>query len=318
MARLLFASLLCHATVATGLLPRINAAVIVPGFLSGASDFKAMADTLTSRGIPTVVVPMPVWHWLPCLGGRSMRPMLERIDHTVRHLAANGGDVTSVPDFQYSPLDCWADFRQTPGGVFSVGGSVEPDEYPVVEPRGTFPPAGAPQGRVAIIGHSAGGWISRVYLSDRSYGGKAYGGASLVHSFVTLGAPLADSAGPAFRGVAWTNREDPPADVRCLAVGATGTPGDSNGKLTLNAYSFCIDGGDGSKIDGDGVTPTFSSVALPGAETLVLDGVTHFPWSDVFGGPQFAPELAEDHRNGKPWYGTPETVELWAPWLEKQ
>ena len=43
-----------------------------------------MADTLTSRGIPTVVVPMPVWHWLPCLGGRSMRPMLERIDHTVR------------------------------------------------------------------------------------------------------------------------------------------------------------------------------------------------------------------------------------------
>jgi len=45
-----------------------------------------MADTLTSRGIPTVVVPMPVWHWLPCLGGRSMRPMLERIDHTVRLL----------------------------------------------------------------------------------------------------------------------------------------------------------------------------------------------------------------------------------------
>ena len=36
MARLLLTSLLCHATVATGLLPRINAAVIVPGFLSGA------------------------------------------------------------------------------------------------------------------------------------------------------------------------------------------------------------------------------------------------------------------------------------------
>ena len=36
MARLLLTSLLCHATVATALLPRINAAVIVPGFLSGA------------------------------------------------------------------------------------------------------------------------------------------------------------------------------------------------------------------------------------------------------------------------------------------
>jgi len=294
------------------LLPRINSAVIVPGFLSGASDFKSLADTLTSRGIPTVVVPMPVWHWLPCLGGRSMRPMLERIDHTVRHLAANGGDATSVPGFQYSPLDCWADFWQTPGG------GVEPDEYPVVEPRGTFPPAGEPQGRVALIGHSAGGWISRVYLSGRSYGGKAYGGASLVHSMITLGAPLADSAGPAFRGVAWTNREDAPPDVRCLAVGATGTPGDSSGRTTFLCYSFCINGGDGSKVDGDGVTPTFSSVALPGAETLVLDGVTHFPWSDVFGGPQLAPELAKEHKNGKPWYGAPETVERWAPWLEEQ
>ena len=309
--------MLLHASAGLAAMPRINSAVIVPGFLSGASDFKSLADTLTARGIPTVVVPMPVWHWLPCLGGRSMRPMLERIDFTVRHLAASGGDVSSVPNFQYSPLDCWEDFRETPGGVFAVGGSAEPDEYPVVEPRGTFAPAGVPQGRVALIGHSAGGWISRVYLSDRSYGGKAYGGSSLVHSLVTLGSPLADSAGAAFRGVAWTNLEDPPADVRCLAVGATGTPGDSSGKLTLNAYSFCIDGGDGSKLDGDGVTPTFSSLALPGAETLVLDGVTHFPWSDVFGGDQFAPDLAEEHRNGKPWYGSEEAVERWAPWLKK-
>ena len=65
-----------------------------------------------------------------------------------------------------------------------------------------------------------------------SYGGKAYGGAALVHSLVTLGAPLADAPGAAFRGVAWANREPPPASVRCLAVGATGTPGDRSGPLT--------------------------------------------------------------------------------------
>ena len=63
---------------------KICAAVIVPGFLSGAGDFAALAKCLTAQGIPTVVVPMPVWHWLPCLGGRSMRPILERIDHTVK------------------------------------------------------------------------------------------------------------------------------------------------------------------------------------------------------------------------------------------
>lgn len=247
-----------------------------------------------------------------------MRPMLERIDHTVRHLSASGGNPDAVPDFEYSLLDCWADFRANPGGVFAVGGSAEVDEYPFVEPRGFFPPAPSPQGRVALIGHSAGGWISRVYLSDRNYGGRAYSGHSLVHSLVTLGSPLADSAGAAFRGVAWTNREAPPPNVRCLAVGATGTPGDCSGKLTLNAYSFCVDGGDGSVLDGDGVTPTFSAIALPQAKTLVLKGVTHFPWADVFGGPQFAPELAEEYRKGKPWYGSDSVVEQWAPWLTEE
>ena len=246
-----------------------------------------------------------------------MRPMLERIDHTVRHLSASAGDPQSVPGFEYSVADCWTDFRTTPGGVLAVGGSAEVEEYPVVEPRGTFPPAGEPRGRVALIGHSAGGWISRVYLSQRSYGGKAYGGSELVHSLVTLGAPLADSAGPAFRGVAWANLEPPLPTVRSLAVGATGTPGDRSGKLTRNAYSFCIDGGDGSVLDGDGVTPTFSATSLPGAETLVLDGVTHFPWSDVAGGAIVAPVLAREHAEGKPWYGSESALEQWAGWIVK-
>ena len=59
---------------------------------------------------------------------------------------------------------------------------------------------------MAIIGHSAGGWISRVFLSEREYGGRAYRGAALVHSLVTLGTPHGDSKGAAFRGVAWVNR----------------------------------------------------------------------------------------------------------------
>ena len=102
-----------HSTTA---LPELRCAVIVPGFLSGKSDFAPLAKELSDRGIPTVVVPMPVWHWLPCLGGRSMRPMLERIDHTVRHLCATG-DPAAVPPFKYSLLDCFLDFRSTPGGV---------------------------------------------------------------------------------------------------------------------------------------------------------------------------------------------------------
>lgn len=299
-------------------LPKLNAAVIVPGFLSGAGDFAPLAAALTSRGIPTVVVPMPVWHWLPCLGGRSMRPMLERIDHTVRHLSAGGGDPSTVPDFSYNLLDCWTDFQSNPGGVAEVGGSAEPDEYPIVEPCGVFPPAGKPLGRVAVIGHSAGGWISRAYLSDRRYGGKAYCGAELVHSLVTLGSPHGESKGAAFRGVAWVNREPPPPTLRCLAVGATGSPGDSSGKLTKAAYSFCIEGSDGLDVDGDGLTPTSSALAFLGADQLVLDGATHFPWGDVFGGDYFAPEMTKAYREGKPWYGSDVMLDHWAPWLLRE
>ena len=192
-------------------LPNIRAAVIVPGFLTGKSEFEPLAASLTAKGIPTVVVPMGNWHWLPCLGGRSMRPMLDRIDFTVRHLAAvagNLGDFETVsqegldksvedavsaqaigglmpsltketmasikedprkvtkqtnpqfliPNFSYNAFDCWQDFRNNPGGVLKVGGSAEVEEYPLWTPKGSFPEAPEPMGKVALIGHSAGGW----------------------------------------------------------------------------------------------------------------------------------------------------------------
>jgi triacylglycerol esterase/lipase EstA (alpha/beta hydrolase family) len=155
---------------------RICAAVLVPGFLTGAHEFQPLCQTLTERGLPTIAVPMPNWHWLPCLGGRSARPILERIDFAVKHLIANEGDVTRVlPKIDYSLYDTWIDFRNNPGGIFKVGGSSRVDEYPLYEPRGKFPlPENLPNKKVALIGHSAGGWISRAYLSSREYGGKAY------------------------------------------------------------------------------------------------------------------------------------------------
>lgn len=251
-----------------------------------------------------------------------MKPMLERIDHTVRFLSASGGDVNAVPNFEYSAADCWGDFWDNPGGVMEVGGSAEVDEYPNVTPRGRFPiPNFDSQGKVAIVGHSAGGWIARAYLSDRNYGGKVYNGKAMVHSLVTLGSPHGNAPGPAFKGVEWVNRESVPSGVRALAVSGSGFRGDSSGQLTQNAYSFCCNkGSDGTDYDGDGITPIFSALAMEGAEELVLEGrVTHFPWSDVFGGPTFAPDLAKVHKDEQvAWYGSGEAIDQWAGWLEKQ
>ena len=298
----------------------LHAAVLVPGFLTGADEFQTLCDALTKRGLPTVAVPMPNWHWLPCLGGRSSRPILERIDFTVQHLLANDGDISKIPKYEYTLLDLWKDFRTNPGGVFEVGGSSKVDEYPVVEPHGRFPlpdPELIAGKKLVLIGHSAGGWISRIYLSDRDYGGKIYHGSDHVHSLVTLGTPHVSAPSAAFEGIQWCNQEVP--NVPALAVGGTGFKGDSWGALTQGAYNFCCpDGTDGTSYDGDGMTPLFSSLGMNGAEQMVVEGVGHFHWSDVFGGGLVAPELTKDHKEGRPWYGSEEIVDQWVSWVLKQ
>lgn len=327
-------------------LPNIRAAVIVPGFLAGKDEFLPLARSLTDLGIPSVVVPMPNWHWLPCLGGRSMRPYLEWIDFTVRHLAGAAGEIGTseiedmlekadlqagldpkqttgapsivptkdpqlfIPDVSFSMIDCYRDLRNNPG----------------LQPVGKFPlPKNEPMGKVALIGHSAGGWICRAYLSDRKYNGKAYSGHKLVHSLITLGSPHQNAPGPSFDGcewvskdIEWVNRES--SGVRALAVGGTGYIGGSSGKLTQRSYGFCCNARtDGASYDGDGVTPIHSALAMkeyvPHADTMVLEDVGHFCWSDVFGGAQIAPELTQWHKEGRPWYGDDQVVETWARWL---
>lgn len=297
----------------------IKAAVLIPGFLTGAGEFKEMCDLLTAKGIPTVAVAMPNWHWIPCLGGRSARPMLERIDFTVKHLLAADGDVTKIPKFGYNALDCWQDFQKNPGGVASAGGASAVEDYPVVEPKGKFllPTLSADNNsKVALIGHSAGGWIARAYLSNRNYGGKVYNGNKYIHSLVTLGSPQMDAPGPAFEGIKWVNKE--PAQVPSLAVGGTGFNGDLWGTFTQGSYTFCSsDGSDGSCFTGDGVTPIQSSLAYPGAETMELPGVHHFCWSDVFGGDWVSKELHADFKGGSPWYGSDKVIDKWASFLDR-
>ena len=181
---LVFFALLILPLVVTALQQQtqrnLPVAVVVPGFLTGSSDFNGLCTHLANEcGIRAVPVFMPAWHWIPCLGGRSVRPILERIDFTVQHLIANQGDISKIPPYEYTLKDFWDDFWTNPGGIFRVGGSDEVEEYPVVQPHGRFNlPATLPENvKIGLVGHSAGGWISRVYLSDRSYGGKAYHGS---------------------------------------------------------------------------------------------------------------------------------------------
>ncbi|GFH49909.1 hypothetical protein CTEN210_06385 [Chaetoceros tenuissimus] len=318
---------LSSSTSSSSSLNDIKAAVIVPGFLTGADEMQPLVDALQKRGIPSIAVPFPNHHWIPCLGGRSARPILERIDYTVRHLAYHNGDVTKVPkEIKYSWIDCALDFNDNPGGVLEVGGSSEVDLFPQnVSPRGEFLSESIPdrkdaKGRIALIGHSAGGWISRVYLSNRNYGGRSYNGSELVHSLVTLGSPNANAPGAAFKSIEWINREEIPDNVRALAVAGKGFQGDKCGTFTKNAYSFCCsEGSDGSQYDGDGVTPVFSALAMEGknCDKLVLEGdILHFSFADTFGGDLFTGDLARMQRERDlSWYASDEAMDQWVGWL---
>ena len=77
------ALVLAFISTAAGLSATVtrDAAVVVPGFLEGAAEFVGVAKALRKRGIPATVAPIHRWHWIPCLGGRSVRPILARIDH---------------------------------------------------------------------------------------------------------------------------------------------------------------------------------------------------------------------------------------------
>ena len=82
------------------------------------------------------------------------------------------------------------------------------------------------------------------------------------------------------------------------------------------AYAFCDpSGGGGDDLDGDGVTTTASAVGLPGADTKLLAGVTHYPWSAAPFADLIAPQLTAAFRAGKPWYGSEAVLDEWVPWL---
>jgi len=205
--------------------------------------------------------------------------MLERLDYAVQHFCAAHGNLTRVQEqllqtpIQYTGRDLWRDFQTNPGGIYQVGGSARVDDYPTnVHPQGQFPlpsslssslssnSTATGKKKIALIGHSAGGWIARIYLSNVTYGGKVYRGQEHVHSLVTLGTPHGPAPGFAFEGIQWIDRIEKQQQVsrrvRQLAVGGTGFMGGEWGGLTKGAYAFCcLNGTDGTHYDGDGVTP---------------------------------------------------------------
>jgi hypothetical protein len=150
-------------------------------------------------------------------------------------------------------------------------------------------------GTVILVGHSAGGVVSRLYLSPKPFLGVEYAGVEHVDRLITLGSPHHNRRGTRMRQ--WVDDVYPGAyfapDVDYVSVAGRAVEGRRDGSLReCVAYLFyerlCGDG----NTWGDGLVPVPSAL-LHGSRQIVLGRVSHFTG---FGGP---------------WYGDDGIIPKW-------
>jgi pimeloyl-ACP methyl ester carboxylesterase len=154
-------------------------------------------------------------------------------------------------------------------------------------------------GKVTLIGHSAGGVLSRLYLSPRPFYGEAFRGYLRVSHLITLGSPHHNRGGLTRGGymAQWIEQHYPGAAfaplVAYTAVAGQSLRGDARGtpreRMAYRTYRSISGRGDEW---GDGLVPT-SAALLRGARHITLDGVAHFA---IF---------------GADWYGSESIIPLW-------
>jgi triacylglycerol esterase/lipase EstA (alpha/beta hydrolase family) len=227
--------------------------VILPGYLAGANAYLEMEQALGDLGFPTTTVPLKRRDWLPTLGGRSVSPILQQLDQTVKRVMQQYGS-----------------------------------------------------DRINLVGHSAGGWISRIYLGEKPYCVHPadenriclWQAHPTVATLVTLGTPHVSRERWTVRNLDFVKNNYPGAfypGVRYVCVAGKALYGDRKWQNWFAHSSYEMTCGTGG-CWGDGITP-IEAAHLEGAENLVLEGVFHSP------------------RPGRAWYGSPQVLEVWAKYL---
>ena len=159
--------------------------------------------------------------------------------------------------------------------------------------------------QVNVVGHSAGGWITRIYLGAQTYCDRIWQGQPKVNTLITLGTPHRSQEQWTKRNLDFVNNQYPGAfhsEVHYVCVAGKAVLGQRSWRLsqmfTYNSYKLTC--GDG-ECWGDGVTP-IEAAHLEGAENLILEDVWHSP---------SPPEKA----NARLWYGSDVVMQEWIPYL---
>lgn len=225
--------------------------VILPGYLENATAYRTLEQSLQQLGFPTVTVPLKKRNWLVTLGGRSVTPIVEKLDCTVKKVLQ-----------QYSTT------------------------------------------QINLIGHSAGGWISRIYLGEKPYSGRdrvnalSWSAYPWVATLVTLGTPHMSQERWTRWNLDFVNQNYPGAfyqQVRYVCVAGKSIFGEKSRGSWFSRSSYQLTCGQGDTW-GDGITP-ISAAHLAGAENLTIEGVLHSP------------------KSSGTWYGSPDVLDVWVKYL---
>jgi triacylglycerol esterase/lipase EstA (alpha/beta hydrolase family) len=158
--------------------------------------------------------------------------------------------------------------------------------------------------QINLIGHSAGGWISRIYLGEQPYTGRngvkphLWQAYPLISTLISLGTPHISQERWTRWNLDFVNHHYPGAfyqDVRYVCVAGKTIFGARRPGSWLAYSSYQLTCGQGDTW-GDGITP-IAAAHLAGAENLIIEGVRHSPRSPGI------------------WYGSPEILPTWSHYL---
>jgi pimeloyl-ACP methyl ester carboxylesterase len=220
-------------------------------------------------------------------GYNSLWPIYLRMARDLERLA--GLPAVGVP---LMPWDWWAAHRAKDATVV----------LQKLEGTGAWARRRLQAERLILVGHSAGGVIGRLYLSEQPVWARVYNGVRYVDALITLGSPhctargdktgwyLSDQANRLVPGAFYADR------MAYYAVVGRYTQGRLGGTLlqrrAYRSYAFF---GAQSAAWGDGIVP-LDCARLDGAEQVILDGVGH------------------SRKTGPRWYGgSPAIVRRWWP-----